>query len=74
LRIDYVASLQNAAQVIAGLHPGKKRLVFVDSRANVEAVGADLHRMGVERSSRTLRLLGKSGSGLNWPSKTSATV
>jgi ATP-dependent Lhr-like helicase len=47
LLIDYVASLQNAAQVIAGLHPGKKRLVFVDSRANVEAVGADLHRMGV---------------------------
>jgi hypothetical protein len=31
-RLDYVGSMSNAAQVIATLHRGEKRLVFCDSR------------------------------------------
>jgi ATP-dependent Lhr-like helicase len=39
LSLDYVASVENAATVIAKLHPGKKRLVFVDSRRQAEQLG-----------------------------------
>jgi ATP-dependent helicase Lhr and Lhr-like helicase len=34
--------------VIAALHPGKKRLVFVDSRRKVEALGQALREQGVD--------------------------
>ncbi len=47
LTLDYVGSLENAAHVIARLHPGRKRLVFVDSRRGVEAVGRALRDSGV---------------------------
>lgn len=48
LAIDWVATLPNAAKVIAALHPGKKRLVFVDSRRKVEALGQALREQGVD--------------------------
>ncbi len=48
LKLDYVASLENAARVIASLHPGEKRLVFVDSRRRVEALGQALRDQGVD--------------------------
>ncbi len=40
--LDYVGSLENAALVISRLHRGDKRLVFVDSRARAEKLGAAL--------------------------------
>jgi ATP-dependent Lhr-like helicase len=46
--IDFVASLTNAARVISELHAGEKRLVFCDSRARVEQLGAELRRLDVE--------------------------
>lgn len=48
LQLDYVGSLENAAKLISYLHPGKKRLVFVDSRRRVEALGRELIELGVE--------------------------
>ncbi len=39
LALDYVGSVENAAKVICALHPGKKRLVFVESRRLAEQVG-----------------------------------
>ncbi|MCP4502881.1 MAG: DEAD/DEAH box helicase [Deltaproteobacteria bacterium] len=39
VELDWVATLSNAAKVIASLHQGKKRLVFVDSRRKVEQLG-----------------------------------
>lgn len=39
VKLDYVGNLENAAAVIAALHPGEKRLVFVDSRRRVESLG-----------------------------------
>lgn len=48
IAIDWVATLPNAARMIAGLHPGKKRLVFVDSRRRVEALGQALRDQGVD--------------------------
>ncbi|HZL16516.1 MAG TPA: DEAD/DEAH box helicase [Polyangia bacterium] len=48
LSMDFVGSEENAARVIAELHPGKKRLVFVDSRRGVESVGKHLRGLGVE--------------------------
>jgi len=47
LDIDWVASVANAAKVIAALHHGEKRLVFADSRARVEELAAALRRDGV---------------------------
>ena len=38
--IDHVASLENAATVIARLHRGQKRLVFCDSRSSAEQVAS----------------------------------
>jgi ATP-dependent Lhr-like helicase len=40
--IDYVGSTANAAKVIDVLHPGQKRLVFCQSRAQSEKVAAEL--------------------------------
>ncbi len=46
--VDYVGSLLNAARVVASLHRGRKRLVFLDSRAGVEALGQHLRDLGVD--------------------------
>lgn len=48
IKLDWVASLDNAALMVAKLHPGKKRLVFVDSRRQVEALGQALRGLGVD--------------------------
>ena len=48
LALDYVATPENAAKMIAELHPGKKRLVFVDSRRGVEQVGKSLRDRGID--------------------------
>lgn len=47
VKLDYVGSLANAAVVISRLHRGEKRLVFVDSRARSEELGAELRQLGV---------------------------
>ncbi|HJK91994.1 MAG: ATP-dependent helicase [Sandaracinus sp.] len=47
VRLDYVATVENAAQVIEAMHRGKKRLVFVDSRRGAEELGAKLLELGV---------------------------
>ena len=46
--LDYVGSLDNAALVISRLHRSEKRLVFVDSRARAEKLGAALRGHNVE--------------------------
>jgi len=46
LEVDWVANTANAAKVIAGLHRGEKRLVFADSRAQVEEVAVHLRALG----------------------------
>jgi len=43
IQLDYVGSLDNAALAIEKLHPGKKRLVFVDSRGKAEDLGKHLN-------------------------------
>ncbi|TDU23283.1 ATP-dependent Lhr-like helicase [Panacagrimonas perspica] len=45
--IDAVGTVENAALVISRLHRGEKRLVFCDSRANAERIGAELLRAGI---------------------------
>jgi ATP-dependent Lhr-like helicase len=45
VKIDFVASIDNAAIVIARMHRGHKRLVFVDSRAGAEKLGHLLRQM-----------------------------
>ena len=47
MALDYVGSLENAAIVISRLHRGEKRLVFVDSRAKAEQLGAALRQLDV---------------------------
>jgi len=47
VQLDYVGSLENAAIVISRLHRGEKRLVFVDSRARAEQLGAQLRQLQV---------------------------
>jgi ATP-dependent helicase Lhr and Lhr-like helicase len=47
IELDYVGSVDNAAAVLAALHAGEKRLVFCDSRALVEKLGAALRERGV---------------------------
>ncbi|MFW6031434.1 MAG: DEAD/DEAH box helicase [Myxococcota bacterium] len=47
LSLDYVGSLPNAAHVIKALHPGRKRLVFVDSRRQAEELGKLLNQVDV---------------------------
>lgn len=46
--LDYVGGLDNAAQVIAKLHLGEKRLVFVDSRRRVEELANALRKLEVQ--------------------------
>lgn len=48
ITVDYVGSIDNAATVIAALHHGEKRLVFVDSRRQAEELGAGLRERGIE--------------------------
>lgn len=48
LKVDFVGSLLNAAQVISQLHRGDKRLVFVDSRQRAEELGNELKRLEVQ--------------------------
>ncbi|MCC9184854.1 DEAD/DEAH box helicase [Mycolicibacterium mageritense] len=48
ITVDYVGSITNAATVIASLHAGEKRLVFVDSRRQAEELGAALRELGIE--------------------------
>jgi ATP-dependent Lhr-like helicase len=47
ISLDFVATPANAAVMIKRLHPGKKRLVFVDSRRGVEELGRLLLQAGV---------------------------
>ncbi|MFJ7421057.1 DEAD/DEAH box helicase [Streptomyces uncialis] len=42
VELDHVGSLGNAAKLIAALHRGEKRLVFCESRRQVEELGAAL--------------------------------
>lgn len=42
VELDYVGSITNAAKVISVLHRGEKRLVFCDSRRQVEELGSAL--------------------------------
>jgi len=46
--VDYVGTIGNAATVMAALHRGEKRLVFCDSRRQVEELGAALRAREVE--------------------------
>lgn len=48
ITVDFVASISNAAKVIASLHAGEKRLVFVDSRRQAEELGAALRVHGID--------------------------
>jgi len=45
--LDYVGSLANAATVIAALHRGEKRLVFCESRSQVEQLALELRQRAV---------------------------
>lgn len=47
ITVDHVGSIDNAATVIAALHQGEKRLVFVDSRRRAEELGAALRERGI---------------------------
>lgn len=47
ITVDAVGSVENAAKVIAALHSGEKRLVFVDSRRVAEELGSQLRGRGV---------------------------
>ncbi|MFJ8705667.1 DEAD/DEAH box helicase [Streptomyces anulatus] len=47
VELDYVGSLENAAKLIAVLHRGEKRLVFCDSRRQVEQLGAALRERDI---------------------------
>lgn len=46
--LDYVASVANAAKVVAALHRGEKRLVFCESRRVSEQLAFELRSLGVE--------------------------
>ena len=48
VELDYVGSLDNAAEVISRLHRGEKRLVFCDSRARVENLARALRQREVD--------------------------
>ncbi|KXF57182.1 ATP-dependent helicase [Rhodococcus sp. SC4] len=47
ITVDSVGSVENAAKVIATLHTGEKRLVFVDSRRLAEELGDSLRERGI---------------------------
>lgn len=48
ITVDHVGSIENAATIIAALHQGEKRLVFVDSRRRAEELGAALRARGIQ--------------------------
>lgn len=48
IELDFVGSIANAAKIIATLHQGEKRLVFANSRANVEQLASVLRQLGTE--------------------------
>lgn len=48
LHLDHVGSVAGAATVIAGLHGGEKRLVFCESRRQVEGLATALREREVE--------------------------
>lgn len=48
VQVDYVGNLNNAAIVISRLHRGEKRLVFCDSRSQVEKLSVELRVLGIE--------------------------
>ncbi len=48
IKLDYVGDDDNAARIIAALHPGKKRLVFVESRRRVESIARTLRGIDVD--------------------------
>lgn len=48
VQIDFVGGVTNAAVVVSRLHRGEKRLVFADSRSQVESLAGELRRLGVE--------------------------
>lgn len=45
--VDAVGNLDNAATIISRLYRREKRLVFCDSRANAEKLGASLNQLGI---------------------------
>lgn len=45
--LDHVGSLENAAKVVSLLHAGEKRLVFCESRREVEELASELRGRGV---------------------------
>jgi len=45
--VDFVGTIENAAVVISRLHRGEKRLVFCDSRSQVEHLASELRALGV---------------------------
>jgi ATP-dependent Lhr-like helicase len=45
--LDYVGTIVNAAKVISGLHNGEKRLVFCESRREVEELARELRGLDV---------------------------
>ncbi|GGL40891.1 DEAD/DEAH box helicase [Nocardia jinanensis] len=47
ITVDSVGGVENAAKVIAALHAGEKRLVFVDSRRLAEELGAQLRQRAI---------------------------
>ncbi|WP_336820099.1 DEAD/DEAH box helicase [Gordonia sp. MMO-8] len=47
ITVDCVGGVEGAAKIIAGLHAGEKRLVFVDSRRLAEELGKILRERGV---------------------------
>ncbi|MEA3410190.1 MAG: DEAD/DEAH box helicase [Pseudomonadota bacterium] len=48
VEVDYVGNLRNAAIIISRLHRGEKRLIFCDSRAQVESLAGELRLHGVQ--------------------------
>jgi ATP-dependent Lhr-like helicase len=48
VQIDFVGSVSNAAVVIARLHRGEKRLVFCDSRSQVEELAGLLRNLKIQ--------------------------
>jgi len=48
LSLDYVGNLMNAAQIVDQLHPGRKRLVFADSRRVTEQLAHYLGQRSVD--------------------------
>src|SRR5258705_10382784 len=48
ITVDFVGSITNAAKVIASLHVGEKRLVFVGRRRRAEELAAALREHGIE--------------------------